>query len=162
TRNVGRGVEISHLCGDGVDQAGRNLVAGRAGGLDSTRVGGLRIAAGIAEKWSANNVALDIGSGAVRVIQLGYAEERLGEVPGSLGRGRHRSQEGETLEAALALIIQEEERLVLLNGTAQRAAELVLFELPAIGRKEVARVERGVAQELKQGAVKIVGSVLGG
>src|SRR5208282_6103239 len=82
TRNVGRGVEISHLCGDGVDQAGRNLVAGRAGGLDSTRVGGLRIAAGIAEKWSANNVALDIGSGAVRVIQLGYAEERLGEVPG--------------------------------------------------------------------------------
>src|SRR3981081_1791338 len=56
----------------------------------------------------------------------------------------------------LGLVIQEEECLVLLNGPAHRAAELVQVEFFACGGEIAASVKLGVPEELKERAVKLV------
>jgi hypothetical protein len=55
---------------------------------------------------------------------------------------------------AIALVVAEEEELVLADGPAQRCAEVVALELgDARGIEVVARVEERVAQELVRGTV---------
>jgi hypothetical protein len=54
--------------------------------------------------------------------------------------------------------IAEDEDLVLLDGTADVAAEIVVGEVADGGIEEVAGVEGAVAQELIAGAVEIVGA----
>ena len=60
-----------------------------------------------------------------------------------------------------ALVIGEEEDLVLADRAAQRSSELVLVERPARGRKVVAGVQIGIAQEFENVAVERVGAGFG-
>src|SRR5262249_7390636 len=59
---------------------------------------------------------------------------------------------------SLPLVVGEEKRLVLLDGTAQRGAELIQIELFLGCRKKAAGVQLRVAEKLKHRAVKLVGS----
>ena len=83
------------------------------------------------------------------------------------GGGQGRGPTGLGMRLPLAVVGEEEERLVLLDGTAQRAAELVDAEGRAgrIGRRDLVgvgvRVERLVAEELEGRAVEVVGARLG-
>ncbi len=64
---------------------------------------------------------------------------------------------GEAEVLAVALVVGEEEELVLLDGAAERAAEVVALELGNLCLVEVvARVEGGVAEELVCGAVEVI------
>ena len=64
---------------------------------------------------------------------------------------------------AVAFVVGEEEELVLLDGAAERRAEVVALELGDAGAVEVvARVEEAVAEELVDGAVELVGAAGGG
>ncbi len=56
----------------------------------------------------------------------------------------------------LCLVIHEEESLVLLYGAAYRSAELIQVELFFGGGEKTARIEFGIAEELKQGPVQSV------
>ncbi len=60
----------------------------------------------------------------------------------------------------LTLIVNKEERFVLLDGPTQRASELIQIEL-LFGRSKIAScVEFGIAKELEQRPVKLVRSGL--
>src|SRR5579864_5659247 len=61
----------------------------------------------------------------------------------------------------LGFIIYKEKRLILLEGPTHRGAELVQIELLAGGREVAARIQSGVAEELEDGSVQLVGSRLG-
>ncbi len=61
-----------------------------------------------------------------------------------------------SLRRASSLIIRKEENPIFLDRSAERAAELVLVECPASGRKKVARVEVRVAHEFEGVPVKCV------
>ena len=63
--------------------------------------------------------------------------------------------EGSALPQARALVIGEEEDSVLLDGAANRAAELVTLERLAICHEEIAGVELLIAKELEQVAVEL-------
>ncbi len=66
--------------------------------------------------------------------------------------------ERSALALPLGLVVKEEESLVLLDGSADRAAKLVQVEF-FLARSEVAAgVERSVAEELKQRSVNLVRS----
>ena len=62
----------------------------------------------------------------------------------------------------LGLIVQEEERLILLDGTAERSAKLVQVEFLHRRGEVAARVEVRIPQEFKQRAVHLVRPALGG
>ena len=73
--------------------------------------------------------------------------------------GRHRNlARVHALGRSRPLIIAEKENLVLSDRAAERAAELVLIERAARGRKIVARIEIGVAEEFENVAVKCIGA----
>src|SRR5208282_6618686 len=63
-----------------------------------------------------------------------------------------------TLGQSSPLIVGEEKHFISSNRPAQRPAKLVLVKCAARGRKIVARIEVGVAQELERVAVKFVGA----
>ncbi len=87
----------------------------------------------------------------------------LGEVAGAHLHRRHGRHEGEALRQLEALVVAEEERLVLLQRTADAAAELILIErrLRPGGREEVAGVEPIVPVELETRSVEVVRPGLG-
>ena len=58
------------------------------------------------------------------------------------------------------LVAAKEEQFVLDNRTAQDSAELVALQRVALGGKEVARVQRPVAQKLEEIAVEFIRSGL--
>ena len=69
---------------------------------------------------------------------------------------------GDAEVLAVALIVGEEEELVLADGAAEGGAEVVALELRDAGGIEVvAGVEEGVAQELIRGTVEVVGAAGG-
>ena len=81
----------------------------------------------------------------------------------ALGVGRDDGEDGRGLTDAVALVVDEEEGVVLPEGTAEGAAELILAILALLDRVEVvAGVEEVVAEELKGRAVEGVGAGLGG
>ena len=96
----------------------------------------------------------------VSVGVRGYKRARqIGQIAGAvLERGNGNLAGIDSLRRSGSLIIGEEENLVLSNRAAERSAELVLIECAARGRKVVARVEIGVAQEFESIAVKCVGA----
>ena len=53
----------------------------------------------------------------------------------------------------LALIVDEEERLVFLDGAAERSAKLVEVELLSGGCEVAAGIELGVAEKLEERSV---------
>ena len=64
---------------------------------------------------------------------------------------------GEAEVLAVALVVGEEEELVLADGAAEGGAEVVALELGDVGLVEVvAGVEGGVAEELVCGAVEVI------
>src|SRR5580658_1060470 len=62
------------------------------------------------------------------------------------------------MKLILLLAIDEEEGFVLANRAADGTAELVQIELFWRGGEEALGIERGIAEELEQGAVEIVGA----
>src|SRR6185312_10857852 len=75
----------------------------------------------------------------------------IDQVAGAVRQGRDGDQAGvEALRGARPLVIHEEERLVLLDWSAESSAELILAVEAALGREKVASVEIGVAEELKR------------
>ena len=82
-------------------------------------------------------------------------------MPGVLRRGRQRRERGRLLVLAEAFEVAEEERLVLDQRSAERAAVLIAAQrrLRSVGRLEVGlRVQRGVAEEFPGVAVDLVGA----
>src|SRR6185369_2916150 len=83
----------------------------------------------------------------------------VGEIAGAVGERWYGNQAGvDSLALPRTLIIAKVEDFILPDGTAHGAAELVLPVKAAFGRKEVARIEIGVAQELKGAAMQCVGT----
>ena len=88
--------------------------------------------------------------------------------PWSLRRRRHDADVGDTLLAPVPFVAGKEEGLVSPvehsgnhHRTAERPAELIARELFLVHREEVLRVERVVARELEEAAVKRVAAGLG-
>src|SRR5205807_4304874 len=78
-----------------------------------------------------------------------------GEVSGQhLWRGNKRSCACRSLPDGRALIARKEKQLVLLDRTAERAAELMAFQTIVLDGEEVARIERIVTYKFKDIAVK--------
>ena len=91
--------------------------------------------------------------------------DRGAEAAGLLVRGGHRGEGEYALDAALTFIIEEVEQLVLLYGTAERGAELILDvdRLHVVDRlEETHRVQIRIAQVFPRGTVNGVGAALGG
>src|SRR4029078_8445588 len=84
------------------------------------------------------------------------------EVTVAPGHGGHGSGLRSGLVQDRPLVVDEEEQLVLLDGTAQGGAEDVLLALGAGGAGAVAlpgiRVEAAVAVELEDVALEVVGA----
>ena len=126
-----------------------------------------------------NECAVCVGSGNRRVAGRGgsdgtgtspiqrSAEER-GEVAVAFSSCGHRGSDDATDELASALIVGEEEGLVSTDRTAEDEAELIAakFGFIGIGRsgrsEKIAGVQVFVAEELEDGAVKIVAAGFGG
>ena len=103
-----------------------------------------------------NDVALKRLSGR-RVVN---DTRQLGKVAPPHGQARHRRESRHSLCLAAALVVAEEERLVLEHRAAEGAAELILREI-GLGTvravvEEVVRVEGIVAVELEAAAVQLV------
>ena len=64
----------------------------------------------------------------------------------------------DSLRGSCSLIIGEEKRFIASNRPAQRPAKLVLVKRAARGRKIVAGIEVGVAQEFECVAMPLVGA----
>ncbi len=70
--------------------------------------------------------------------------------------------DGSRLTDTVSLIVDEEESLVLKDGSADSSAELVLTILALLDRVEVvARIKVVVTEELKDRTVEAIGSGLG-
>ena len=83
------------------------------------------------------------------------------EIAGAVGNGWDWNQAGvDSLILPGALIVPEKEESVLLDGSANRAPELVLSVKAAVRRKEVARVEIGVPKKLEAASMDFIGSCL--
>ena len=99
-----------------------------------------------------------------RVFAVG--NQRLGAQAGErvdgvvLVDGGHGAGVGKAADEAETFIIGEEEGSVAEDGSAERAAELVLAQLrlAAGGLEHVARIENIIAEELVRRAVELVGS----
>src|SRR6185437_8595622 len=74
---------------------------------------------------------------------------------------RYRGRVRLSLAVPEALVIDKEESLVLVDGSAKRSAELVLLQRFRGGREIVGRVKDIVAQELPERSVKSVGAGAG-
>ena len=124
----------------------------------------------VVREWVADVAgAVRIGTGAERVVD-GDGGARGGaclrEVALPLQQRGNGSGGGDGLRRAQELGRDEEEKFVVQDGAVQNAPKLVPLkgrQCPAVELGEVVvRVEGGVARELKQGAVKAVGSALEG
>ena len=112
-----------------------NQREGRGGGLPSDRI----------------DVHVDVGKNPVALVRGENGYRSAAEAaPWGLGRA-----------VASTLIREEEERFVLLDGSAHGAAELVLMKLLRLGQEEVAGVQEGVAVKLKTITVERVRAGLG-
>ena len=84
------------------------------------------------------------------------------EITATLGRGEHGvCRRGAGYAETLPLVICEEEKFILEDRAADRAAILVLFQRRLDGREEVLRLQAVVAVELPGAAVPRVGAGLG-
>ena len=93
-----------------------------------------------------------------RILDRGEAGEIAAALRGGRQRGLRRSRLRPVLQA---LIVAEGEQPVLLDRTAAGAAELILPRLRAARLEETARIQFVVAQELPEGAVKLIRSRFG-
>ena len=83
------------------------------------------------------------------------------KLPARFGQRRHGDVARlDALRRPRRLVVAEEEDLAALQRPADRAAGLVLFELRAFGREEIAGVKVGVAEELEHVAVEHVAARL--
>ncbi len=86
----------------------------------------------------------------------------IGEIAGTVGEGGNADVAGvDALGLAGALIVDEVEDFIAMDGAAEGAAELVLAEGSAGGREVVAGVEIGVAEEVEGAAVEAVAAGFG-
>src|SRR5580704_7469793 len=98
-------------------------------------------------------------------------ESRSGAVAAGNGRqdGRFGSARRNSVTLTGSLVAAKEEQFILLNGSAERAAELVLLQhllsrfaggIVAVV-EEIVRVQIAVAEEFKQRSMEVVGAGLG-
>ena len=163
---------------DRVDHGRRDLQAGCAGGLKIVD-GSDGIAVGVAFELldGAGATAADGGVGVVELV-LVEGEGGAGEVAGEFLRGRNESLGKTGFGVAPAFIAAVEEEFFAEDGTTDSAAELILrivkwrggsvgvaVRAAADGVAEigvaVAGIEDVVADELPDGAVKVVGAGFG-
>ena len=99
-----------------------------------------------------------LACGCLGICGVGIIDRRadLAEVPGTHSIGWDRADIGDTLPYAGALIIHEEERAVVQNGSAQQATELIALERRALGIKEISGVQFPVTEELIDSSVKFI------
>ena len=162
-RIVGRGNVFQQVgrgrgpCLRGDHGAGENAGCGGASGRVVGFAGGYRVSQPVREDAGPTSSAHGRGDRASRRVG-GYKRTRqIRQIAGLvLHRRNGNLARINSLGRASSLIIREEKDLILSNRTARRAAELVLIERPAGGRKIVARVEVRVAREFKRIAVKCV------
>ena len=127
------------MLSDGVDQALGNVVAGDTRSWVPSGFTGSRAARAVAHE----EVSSSVGPRAVRIEKWcqtganGSAEKSLIRMAGG-----HEAAEGNSfLAGPLALIIDEEEGLVLLDGAAQRESKLVLVKFFSFRREIAASVQ---------------------
>src|SRR6202011_322476 len=95
----------------------------------------------------------------VRTIHTASQPQRgVGEISGAFGIRGHRDSTQRALpdDDAVPLIVAKEKELVVLDGAADRASELVFFVIVAGGGEVVLGVEVCVSQKLKDAAMKSV------
>ena len=87
-------------------------------------------------------------------------EYRLGEDTLALGQRGNYAESGDAGAQPRALPIHKEERRVFLDGSAESRAILIPpeFRIRSGLREQVARIERLVAEELKQASVELIAS----
>ena len=153
------------------------LVCGPAIVVGRPRRGGLRIPLeqrqrhgieavgrdGAVRERCAREPAAPVGHGRAGIVNNRHAAgDRLGEDSLSLQQRRHRRDHGPADALPLTLVIDEEERPVATERAAQDAAELVPAEVGLGGgrRKDIARVQPFVAEEVERGSMEDVGAGL--
>ena len=149
--HIGQRIKINHLLCDRIYQAGRDYVARYARCLGSIGSNRKRIAGVIALEGIAERSA---GMSAVRIVELRPA----GEITISHGDRGYLPGKRYPLTSPGALIIEEEEGLVSLDGTPYGASKLVQVEFFLRGGEKALSVQHCVPKELKQGSVKVVRS----
>src|ERR1700747_2406610 len=174
--NIGFREQVHHGLANGVDQTvgmrrvvkrvrSRNLVACGPLGLASVRVYWQRVAAWIALEI---NIRMCVGvcrrSDHVRVHNNnagnGIAKRVSGIITAAHCLRGNQARESNPVTLKLLLAIEKEKGLVLSDRPAHRPAKLVQVEfLPRWG-EEASGIEVGVAQELVQTAVEVIGSRL--
>ena len=135
-RLVGSRHQVHNLLRDRADPVGGDDVAG-----ERHAVGAVRIA----------------GGGVVDHYRRGQSQAGA-QVAGPPAAGRDGAEVGVGFVVRDPQKIAEEEDLVLLDRSADVAAEIVVGKMSHRGIEEVARVQRAVAQELVAGAVEFVGA----
>ena len=84
------------------------------------------------------------------------AERIVGEIAAAHGQRRNQAGEGNSLALILLLAIHEEERLVVADWAADRAAKLVQIEFRRCGVKVAFRVEIGIADEFEERSMEVI------
>ena len=131
--DIGVGNQAENFGGDCVDAVGGNDVARKRSAARTVGIAGSGV--------------VDGGSGPAQIAAA------------NTGR-RDVEQIGVGLVIGLAQDVAKEEELVLLDGSAKVAAEVVVGHVADRGDEEIAGVEFAVAQEFVSGAVEIVRSRL--
>ena len=120
----------------------------------------------VGRERTAGRGAACAGNGRCRIVNRRHTPgDGFGEHALALEQRRHRGDHRAPDRLPLALIVEEEERLIAANGPADDATELIAakLRLDRVGRREeVPRIQRFVSKELKGGAVKRVAPGLGG
>src|SRR5262249_40013047 len=100
-------------------------------------------------------IAESIGVGGPSERAWAWNPERIkAEVPVDHGLGRYQTNKRDAVALHLGFIVDEEECLVFLDRSAQRAPELVKVEQLFNGREVAGRVQFGVPEKLEQRAVQ--------
>ena len=153
--DVRQRIQVDHLPCRGINQIRGDPVTGHATRLSPVGSRGQRNSRVIAVEA----VPTSVRSGAVRIEKRGDA----GKIARPHRGGGHEStKEIFPLSKSPALVVDEEERLILSDRAAQRTSKLVQIELFP-GRGEVAFcIQRSVPKKLKQRSMKLVRTGFGG
>src|SRR5262249_38180890 len=143
-RLVGQRQEREHPRNGRIEPGGRNLIV-----CERLRRTGLRIVDHRAGKQGREVTRTEVRG---RNDELARRRRRSGNC----------SEAGRSREVdSRSLIIAEEEGLVASDRSSQRAAELIELKRRTLVRKEVARVEHTISEELEQVAMKLIGAAFG-
>jgi hypothetical protein len=99
-----------------------------------------------------------VAHGFTNAMVFGWPKASVGEIAGSLRHRGNHPRERNPVALVFLLHIGEEEGLVFLDGAAQRAAKLIEIELFGGRGEEAAGIQVGIAEELENASVELVGA----